>query len=259
MTIPYETRTVEPGTLIFSEGSDPDCFYFVQQGRVEISIRGTGGARVAMADVETGDFFGEMSIIDDTTRSATAVASVRTVLLIFARDVLERELGRAELMTMLLRKLSDKLRIINSRLVERSYVDLPEAQSAGGGYHSILTLEPISERMERLMGNRKLGISSLPFTVGNRRDVGIDALGDEDRTLWLEEERTDRFKGPHFEFARQNGMFFLRDLSGTPGTEVNGVLCKSGSDREAASLRIGFNQLIIPGRDATLGFLAYVQ
>lgn len=57
------------GQNIFSEGDVAECMYVVLDGQIEISI---DGRQVQVA--EAGDAFGEMALIEDTKRSATAKA-----------------------------------------------------------------------------------------------------------------------------------------------------------------------------------------
>jgi CRP-like cAMP-binding protein len=65
-----ETRRVRAGGVIFHEGEDADEFFVIKSGSVRIQI----GNRV-MADLTADSIFGEMALIDDEPRSATAVAT----------------------------------------------------------------------------------------------------------------------------------------------------------------------------------------
>src|SRR5881394_3023781 len=60
---------IESGTDIFKEGEAGDRMYVVGEGVVELSVRGK-----IIATVGKGGIFGEMALIDDKPRSATARA-----------------------------------------------------------------------------------------------------------------------------------------------------------------------------------------
>ena len=57
------------GDIIFQEGQPGDAMYLVLKGLVNIQVKGKSVAKIG-----PGDFFGEMSLIDDQFRSATATA-----------------------------------------------------------------------------------------------------------------------------------------------------------------------------------------
>ena len=62
------------GTYLFHEGDDGREMYVVLEGRVMISKYIPGGGEEALAILDRGDFFGEMSLIDGEPRSADAKA-----------------------------------------------------------------------------------------------------------------------------------------------------------------------------------------
>ena len=63
--------TFEPGRIIFNEGDAADYFFVIAQGEVELLV----GDRVVATECE-GGMFGEMALISETVRSATARAKV---------------------------------------------------------------------------------------------------------------------------------------------------------------------------------------
>jgi len=60
--------------VIFSESSPGKDMYIVYSGRVGLYAQSTRGHRKLLAIMKAGDFFGEMALVDDSPRSATAIA-----------------------------------------------------------------------------------------------------------------------------------------------------------------------------------------
>lgn len=67
-------RRFADGAYLFQEGDEGDEMYVVLEGRARISKYIPGGGEEALAILERGDFFGEMSLIDGEPRSADARA-----------------------------------------------------------------------------------------------------------------------------------------------------------------------------------------
>jgi len=61
------------GELVFAEGDAPTCAYLIESGQVEISTNQFGELRV-LGVLGPGMLLGEMAVLDDSTRSATARA-----------------------------------------------------------------------------------------------------------------------------------------------------------------------------------------
>src|SRR4029077_12601570 len=60
---------------IFRNGDPGDAMYLIDVGKVRISITDADGAVVTLADLEPGDFFGEMAMLDGHGRSANAITT----------------------------------------------------------------------------------------------------------------------------------------------------------------------------------------
>jgi hypothetical protein len=80
-----EVVHLEPEEVVFEQGAVGDAFYMVVRGAVRIS-RGTH--ELALLGPREG--FGEMAILDQETRSATAAAAEATTLLRIERDSFDR-------------------------------------------------------------------------------------------------------------------------------------------------------------------------
>ncbi len=76
---------VEAGRVIFKEGETGDTMYIIQRGRVKITKKVAEVDKILMV-LEKGDFFGEMALIRQTKRTATATAVDDCELLTFNRN-----------------------------------------------------------------------------------------------------------------------------------------------------------------------------
>lgn len=61
------------GSVIFSEFEPGDCFYLIQSGRVQL-IKIVNGFEKNLDILQPSEIFGEMAILENTPRSATAIA-----------------------------------------------------------------------------------------------------------------------------------------------------------------------------------------
>jgi CRP-like cAMP-binding protein len=66
-------RTFQPGEMIFSEFEPGDTFYLIQSGRVEL-VKIIGDIEKTLDILQPSEMFGEMAILENSPRSATAIA-----------------------------------------------------------------------------------------------------------------------------------------------------------------------------------------
>ena len=98
------------GEVIFREGEAAECAYVIESGVVTITAA-REGAEVELARLRAGEPLGEMALLDDRVRSATASALEPTTLIIVGRDQVMRKLAGADpLIRMFLRVVLRRLR-----------------------------------------------------------------------------------------------------------------------------------------------------
>jgi CRP/FNR family cyclic AMP-dependent transcriptional regulator len=109
------------GATIFSENEPGDKFYLIVDGAVRISRIVPGMGEEALAVLRPGAYFGEMSLIDEAPRSATAICHEKCRLFVVNRRDLEdllfvdRDLAY-ELLWNWVRTLSRRLRATNDKM-----------------------------------------------------------------------------------------------------------------------------------------------
>jgi len=117
-----QREEVKRGEHVFHHGDAGDGLYLVLDGAIRISRNVSGMGEEALAILRPGQYFGEMSIVDDSPRSADAIAHEHSLLLKLPKDDLrdlmfvDRELAY-ELLWRFVRTISDRLRESNDRLM----------------------------------------------------------------------------------------------------------------------------------------------
>jgi CRP-like cAMP-binding protein len=81
-------RTFQPGEMIFSEFEPGDTFYLIQAGRVEL-LKILGDVEKTLDILYPSEMFGEMAILENSPRSATAIALDTVKVLEFNRENFE--------------------------------------------------------------------------------------------------------------------------------------------------------------------------
>jgi CRP/FNR family cyclic AMP-dependent transcriptional regulator len=107
---------------IFAEGEKGDKFYLILNGEVRISKLIAGVGEEALKVLTKGDYFGEMSLIDDEPRSAHAIANSAGVDLMvidrhdFSKLLSEDKELAYKLLWSMVRTLSQRLRETNEKI-----------------------------------------------------------------------------------------------------------------------------------------------
>lgn len=75
---------------LFKEGDPGDAMYVVHTGKVRISKMVPGIGEEALAILEPGQYFGEMAVVDESPRSADAIAHIGCSVFSIRREMLEQ-------------------------------------------------------------------------------------------------------------------------------------------------------------------------
>ena len=85
-----QPQAVAAGEFIFHQGDTGSTCYLIERGRVRIFILGEDGHELSVRVFGPGEIIGEMSLLDDLPRSASAQTMKETQLLILHQDRLRR-------------------------------------------------------------------------------------------------------------------------------------------------------------------------
>ena len=109
------------GEYVFREKERGDKFFIILEGRIRISRQIPGMGEEALAVLNPGNYFGEMSLIEEQPRSADAVVHEKATLLSLAKGDLEDLLFlnkdiAYEVLWAFVRTLSSRLRETSDKL-----------------------------------------------------------------------------------------------------------------------------------------------
>jgi len=109
-------KKIPPGTVLFQEGDRGEEMYIIQSGKIKISKR-IRGVEKTLATLEKGEFFGEMAILNDKPRSASAEVAEESEVLVIDRKTFDTLLrSNVEIAIRFIKRLSDRLRETNDQL-----------------------------------------------------------------------------------------------------------------------------------------------
>ncbi|MDP6173025.1 MAG: cyclic nucleotide-binding domain-containing protein [Rhodospirillales bacterium] len=90
-----ERLVIPTGESVFRDGEPGECAYVVQNGLIEI-VKGFTGEEVVLGVVEKGGIFGEMALIDNQPRMASARAAAPSTLIVITRPAFQKKLSRCD-------------------------------------------------------------------------------------------------------------------------------------------------------------------
>src|SRR5262249_59518066 len=79
-------KQAEAGSVIVSQEEPGDALFVIAKGKVKVVLYGETGREIILSILKSGDFFGEMSLLDRQPRSANVVAVEDSELLCLDRQ-----------------------------------------------------------------------------------------------------------------------------------------------------------------------------
>ena len=111
-------RSLEPGAVVCREGEPGDAFFIVASGRVLVLKRQDDERELLLQELEAGESFGEMALVEGGTRAATVRTCEPAVLLEIEKEAFLDVLQRSPSLAMnLMSQLTSRLRRTDQRAI----------------------------------------------------------------------------------------------------------------------------------------------
>ena len=179
-------RTYKEDELVFSENEPGRELYIIQSGRVKIT-KMVDGQEVMLAVLQPGDIFGEMALLDNKPRSASAICAENATMLAINKANFEGMVkAQPQLATKLITLLSERI-----WMAYRQLGNLMISDPIGRLYDTLLTLA--EKNRVRIAAK-----ASYNFDIGGKdllKMVGFDPNKDERLLMELLKSRWMKLDG----------------------------------------------------------------
>lgn len=238
----------QKGDVVFKEGDPGSEMFIVQSGIVEI-YRTINGEKCFRRLFEKGDFFGEMSLLEQVPRSATAeVVEDAEIIVINGSTFHQMVQSNIEIAVRMLRKLSGRLRettdeLENALLLQGlTHVPKPAELPAGGPPQEDAEAKPPVLAQFLVEGTLRVFSIFKDVSLIGRRDPVTGIVPDVDLT---EEDVKRSVSRRHAKVIHSNGQFYLVEEVGTlNGTFIGGKRIPTGVLTPIKSgIQVGFGTL----------------
>jgi CRP-like cAMP-binding protein len=260
------------GDIIFKEGDPSDFVYKIVSGEVEVFME-SGGKTVILGLMRAGEFLGEMGIVDDQPRSASARAKNQVSMIIYEENEFLRLISRdSESAEKLILRLCDRLRNVSKKFTEvavsmkkdgfaetevsghrpHDHSTSPDIQ-AKGSVRVRLVLIPQSEKLISLLPKEGIQIMRLPYNVG-RLPVEDESESAMPIDLQISDSTPFRLSRQHFGLYQNPDGCGVLDLGSALGTGLNEDYLGHNFAKDFGYLKMGENKITAGGIDSPFTF-----
>ena len=186
-----ERRCPKGSYIVYAEDPGPSVM-FILEGKVKINLVSDEGKEVVLANLEAGEFFGEIALLTGEDRSANVVAVNDCVLLVLGQeDFRNHILQNSGLALALMRELALRLRTASTKIGDLALYDVYERV-----YRTLKSLAKEAAGGKMIIQDRPTH-QELSAMVGTSREMVSRALKD------LEEEGAIVIEGKRVELRRE--------------------------------------------------------
>ena len=175
------TLTYKKNTILMNEGESGECLYVIQSGLVKIYVSDEDGNEVILFVEGPGSYIGEISLLDDAPRTASAVTLEKTQVLLISKSVFidcvklnpEIAFSIIRAMTQRLRRATDSIRSLALKNVyQRLALKLIEL-SVVEGDDRFLPRKISQQELANMIGASREMVSKLLAELTKGEYIGI--------------------------------------------------------------------------------------
>lgn len=124
VTAMVDRKIYNAGQTVMFQGEIGQNFYVIKRGKVQVTAK-SGKDKVELAELKAGDFFGEMSLLEEAAASATVkVVDAETEILTISHDVFQQMLKDNPPLELMLRQRINERRLRREQALKK---DAPPA------------------------------------------------------------------------------------------------------------------------------------
>jgi hypothetical protein len=242
------------GQVIFKQGEPSDKFFIIRSGQVLLT-REANGTTTELGKAGPGEVVGEMGVLQNLPRSATATAKGRVWLYGMTLSDLadKRSDGQDHPGTIVSRVLAQRLRKSMEKLDQATLEKLaaplapPPAPAKNPSPSPVVK---VAIRMgwrsgDQVQWSEQSSQHTLPMIFG--REPGPQGAPVGTEVVLIEENPPQRLAPVQFSLELQNGAVVLRDDQSLHGTEVSGVSVGPSAGTTQVQLPAGTHVLVAGG------------
>jgi CRP/FNR family cyclic AMP-dependent transcriptional regulator len=182
--------------VVFFENEEGDSFFMIVEGRIKVTILGDDGREVILSMLAPGDFFGEMALLDNEPRSATAIAAEDSEVLCLSRNDFQSVATKRSITGALIKILTGRLRRANHQISTLALLDVY-------GRVARVILDMAREEGRRLKDGRiafrRATHQEIANRIGTTRETVTRMLKDLERQGLIQIDAREMIVGPDFE------------------------------------------------------------
>jgi CRP/FNR family cyclic AMP-dependent transcriptional regulator len=192
-------RRYPKDTVVFFENEDGEFFFMILEGRIKVTILGDDGREIILSVLGPGDFFGEMALLDNEPRSATAIAAEESELLSLHRTDFQTVLSdNRNILGSFIKILTSRLRRANHQISTLALLDVY-------GRVARVILEMAREEGKRLKDGRiafrRATHQEIANRIGTTRETVTRMLKELERQGLIDVQGKEIVVQPDFEKA----------------------------------------------------------
>ena len=111
------TRSYPKNTVLINEGDQANAMYFIDNGKVRVYVSDDQGKEFILNTMGEGEYFGELSLLDDEKRSASVITTEKSAFsIIYKDDITDAIVNNPTLALSLLKNLTSRVRQLTDNI-----------------------------------------------------------------------------------------------------------------------------------------------